>query len=283
MSDKENDTSVKSVIDATKGLVDAVPIYPDLIQPAAKEIGAALGTVAKSVHLALAPISVMIWSYETIKDFVSNNVSERLKNVVPENIKTPNPAVAGPTLEALKYTGHEETLREMYANLLANALDRNTKNDAHPSFVEIIKQLSPEEAKLLKFLSERENYPNVCSYSGDSLTQTKHWNTPPKDYGRGIVSNQVKNEFLNVCSEFDNKIDLKTALDNLLRLQLLEVESNTSQSIKNDIRYFSQIVNNDPLSGDIAKKLILVVSYKENIRFTSLGAKFIQICVVYKA
>jgi len=283
VSDKENDTSVKSVIDATKGLVDAVPIYPDLIQPAAKEIGAALGTVAKSVHLALAPISVMIWSYETIKDFVSNNVSERLKNVVPENIKTPNPAVAGPTLEALKYTGHEETLREMYANLLANALDRNTKNDAHPSFVEIIKQLSPEEAKLLKFLSERENYPNVCSYSGDSLTQTKHWNTPPKDYGRGIVSNQVKNEFLNVCSEFDNKIDLKTALDNLLRLQLLEVESNTSQSIKNDIRYFSQIVNNDPLSGDIAKKLILVVSYKENIRFTSLGAKFIQICVVYKA
>ena len=96
MSDEENTSNVKDVIDATTGLVKAVPVYEDLVQPAAKELGIAFGTVAKTVNMALSPISGMIWSYETIKDFVNQKVSEKLKKVPAENIETPNPAVAGP-------------------------------------------------------------------------------------------------------------------------------------------------------------------------------------------
>ena len=171
MSDEENTSNVKDVIDATTGLVKAVPVYEDLVQPAAKELGIAFGTVAKTVNMALSPISGMIWSYETIKDFVNQKVSEKLKKVPAENIETPNPAVAGPALEALKYLGHEETLRELFANLLANALDKNTKSSAHPSFVEIIKQLSPLEGKLLLFLSQLDQYPEVCTFHDTTTTQ----------------------------------------------------------------------------------------------------------------
>ena len=47
------------------------PIYQDVVQPAAKEIGQALQTVAKTVHIALAPVSALVWGYDKIKDFVS--------------------------------------------------------------------------------------------------------------------------------------------------------------------------------------------------------------------
>jgi hypothetical protein len=171
MSDDGEASNTKDIIDATTSLVKAVPIYDDLVQPAAKELGVALATIAKTVNVALSPISGVIWSYETIKDFVSTKVSQKLENVPPENIETPNPMVAGPALEALKYAGHEENLRNMYANLLANALDKETKNNAHPSFVEVIKQISPGEAALLLLISERSQYPVICSYSFQASVQ----------------------------------------------------------------------------------------------------------------
>jgi hypothetical protein len=270
MDKEENISKVKDVIDATTGLVKAVPIYKDLVQPAAKEIGTALGTIAKAVNVALVPISGMIWSYETIKDFVATKVSIKLQNIPSKNIETPNPAVAGPALEALKYTGQDKTLREMYANLLANALDIDTKNDAHPSFVEIIKQLSPKEALLLLFLSEKTTYPAVCSCM-DQQTLRGVW----QGFGdSSIVKNRIKNEFVSVCSDHKGHLDVKSALDNYRRLQILDIESSTTQEIKENWMAF--------VSENGIEKLELEITHTEELFFTSFGMKFIQICVKNK-
>jgi hypothetical protein len=43
-------------------------------------------------------------------------------------------------------------LKEMYLNLLATASDDRCADQAHPAFAEVIKQLAPEEAKLLSSL-----------------------------------------------------------------------------------------------------------------------------------
>jgi hypothetical protein len=60
--------------------------------------------------------------------------------------------VAGPALESLRYVGHKESLSELYANLLASSMDAETAKNAHPGFVEIIRNLSADEAKVLTFL-----------------------------------------------------------------------------------------------------------------------------------
>ncbi|WP_368192497.1 hypothetical protein [Aeromonas sp. s8] len=68
MSEAEkSEGSVEGTINAVTGLAKAVPIYQDAIQPAAKEIGKALGTVAKTVNVALSPVSALVWGYEQIK------------------------------------------------------------------------------------------------------------------------------------------------------------------------------------------------------------------------
>lgn len=170
------ESGVKSTADAVRGVVEAVPIYQDLLQPAAKEVGKAVLTVAKTIHIVLAPISAMVWGYDQIKDFVSIRVAEKLKDVSPERLTAPPANVAGPALEALKYTGYQAELRELYANLLATSIDSKTIHEAHPAFVQVIQQLSPDEAKMLRCLDESTAAAkiNIRKEAKDSSRGTWH-------------------------------------------------------------------------------------------------------------
>ncbi len=141
------ENKIRDAADAVKGIVLSVPVYQDALQPAVRQVGIALETIAKIIHIALAPISALVWGFDQVKEFVSNRVAEKLKDVPPERIVTPRPQVAGPVLEALRYTGHDEQLRELYANLLATSLDyrRDVSNDwvkLTPRNVGILMQIS---------------------------------------------------------------------------------------------------------------------------------------------
>jgi hypothetical protein len=50
---------IKDPADAVKGIVEAVPVYQDALQPAVREIGRGLQTVAKTIHIALAPVAAI--------------------------------------------------------------------------------------------------------------------------------------------------------------------------------------------------------------------------------
>lgn len=148
-----DESKLRDVAEAVKSVCEAVPVYQDAIQPAAQELGKSLLTVGKAVNAALSPLKVLIWGYDRIEDFVINRVAEKLRSVPPGDIRTPEPHVACPALEALRFTGHEETLREMYANLLANSLDARTAEIAHPAFVDIVKSMSPDEARIMQIFT----------------------------------------------------------------------------------------------------------------------------------
>ncbi len=74
MSEQEN---IKETVEAVRGILEAIPIYQDAIQPAAKEIGKSLQTIAKTIHVVLAPVSALVWGFEQIQDFVSEKVTEK--------------------------------------------------------------------------------------------------------------------------------------------------------------------------------------------------------------
>lgn len=130
MSDNQSselpEAKVDGVINAVTELVKAVPVYEDAIQPVAKETGKALQTVGRAVNAALLPIRSLVWGIEKIESFVHTKVAKKLEKIPVENIQMPDPAVAGPVLESLRYTGHKESLGELYANLLASSMDSET-------------------------------------------------------------------------------------------------------------------------------------------------------------
>lgn len=249
-----------------------VPVYEDVAQPAAREVGKALQTVTKTIHIALAPVSAFVWGYEKIKDFICEKVAEKLKNVPPEDIVTPAPNVAGPLLEALKYTGYESALSELYANLLAASMDKSMKNGAHPAFVEIIKQLTPDEAKLIRLFSDL-NLPFPL------LTIRWEHKNPSTERSGGI----------DVCSNFSvfaDKIGLEyldqmpVYIGNLSRLQLIEVPElfqYTSPGVYQDLENAPQVIKlKDQIELNPDLKCVL---QRKGVKITDLGKQFIRICV----
>ena len=133
--------------------------YSDAVQPLAIETGRALGTIGKTVNIALTPLRGFVWGSEKIESYITSAVEDRLerRGVPAENVVTPNPDVAVPAFEALRYS----KLRENFANLLATAMNSESADVAHPAFVEILKQLTMDEAKILRILSDGKHRPVV--------------------------------------------------------------------------------------------------------------------------
>ena len=149
--------SVKKNIE--DGVSQVAPeIYKDLAQPAFQEVGTVAGRSAKAL---LSPVRAMLWGWERIEDVVVNGVNKRLESIPENRLKTPDPEIAVPLIQALSYTAQNETLREMYLNLLSNSMDIEKVKTVHPSFVELIKQMSSLDAKVFDKLSDTKGYQKI--------------------------------------------------------------------------------------------------------------------------
>jgi hypothetical protein len=151
----------------------------------------------------------MVWGYDKMEEFIKISVAKRLEKIPPEQIKTPLPQVAGPAIEALKYTGHDENLREMFAKLIATAMDSEKAALAHPSFVEIIKQLSSDEAKICRHLKGAADTLPVIEI--DELR------------GNGISTCARNFSILGYKSQCEIPTLIQSYLDNLCRLGIVEI------------------------------------------------------------
>jgi len=83
------------------------------------------------------------------EDTFPQEMGAKIADVPDENLITPPASLAVPALQGLSYTFEEPSLKELYLNLLATASDDRRADQAHPAFAEIIKQLAPNETKLL--------------------------------------------------------------------------------------------------------------------------------------
>lgn len=262
------DNNVKATIEAVTGLVKAVPIYEDAIRPVAKQIGKSLETVGKAINVALAPVGMLVWGYDKCQEFISTKVADRLKDVLPEDIVTPKPNVAGPAIEALRYTGHEESLSDMYANLLAAAMDKNTADGAHPAFVEIIKQLTPDEAKLIAYFMEPVVFPLVTVRAGE------------KDFSKGSYDVAVNVSLFGEKAKLELPDLVPMYLDNLCRLGLAETPSGYAYT---DNVVYDELENSPRVEAyrqEVALTPALVVTIVRGaIKVTNLGKQFGNVCV----
>ena len=196
----------KAVLEAAKalGIKALLPaVYDDLLSPAARELGDGLATIAKAVKISLAPIEAAVWGYERIREWLSVRVTSILAERRAREIQPPPLSVAGPLMVQMLFASEEPDLKEMYAKLLATSMDGATSNDAHPSFVTVIQQLTPDEARILHHLgSLNEKWP--C-WTGDQ------------------ESFELQTAMRQVCFEAGVTDPLKADLyvENLLRLRIL--------------------------------------------------------------
>lgn len=172
-----------------------------------------------------------------------------------------------PALQAIAYSMDSDELRELYANLLANAMNKDTKDKVHPSFVELIKQMSPNDAVVLKAIYETPLSPVLDLYI----------RTKPKDGNEGGNSDYVRN--ITWIKEMTYE-EVAISLDNLLRLGLVEIPYGSSYTHKENYK----MVKENPEYVKLKQKLEAlnrgnVKSDEKVILATTLGDSFFEICV----
>lgn len=128
-------------------------IYGDLAKPGVAQVGIALATVIGLLNTCLSPIKFLNEKTELNRQNNLKLLAERFAEIPPENIVEAPPEIVVPIAEKLIYVSNEE-LRNMYIELMAKASTTDLNDKAHPSFVNIINNLSPDEARFLKALQQ---------------------------------------------------------------------------------------------------------------------------------
>lgn len=202
-----NEIDPNAVIKAAESL-PIKEVYNDLLHPPLSEIGKGL---QGAVKLALAPISGLVWGYEKIGNYLNTAITEYFtkKKIAKDRIKTPDPSIVGPAIDALRYTAQREDLREMFTNLIGASMDKALSNIVHSSFVEILKQMSACDAAVLKKFSHRSQMPAAQIKLVEEETNMMFFDGMPTVFAPCLM-------------EIAEPFEVSTSLINLERLGLIE-------------------------------------------------------------
>lgn len=184
-------------------------------------VGAITASVAKDAFKSIQDIWHPIFGYyfdvkiqeikenylKNLKNFQEEIIHE-VENISPENIQEPNISIFGPALEASKFYMDEENIRIMFAKLVASSIDKTKNNKIHHSFVEIIKMLSPLDAKNLYYMHNTND---------ETISQVIH-KIDDTD-ARAVICNHV---YLG-NPEAPNQQMMEISIVNLTRLGLISV------------------------------------------------------------
>lgn len=189
-----------------------------------KELGEGLGSlfwlVFSPIHAARAKFEPKIESYK-------NQIVEEIKRIPEDKLVEAPLNISGPALEASKYYIEDDSIRTMFAKLIAASMNLETNTNSHPSFVDIIKQLSPFDAKVCQLLYLNQNNYAIADIYCDYVLEDNTTRTSI------ALEKFIPFEEIN----WNNLRDYQASVDNLVRLGLI-VFSSTEAFIEQD-RYLS--------------------------------------------
>ena len=133
-------------------------IYHDLLGETVTETGKMLGRIPRAINAALMPLDIWIEKREYNLAATKRILAAKLEHIDSEKITTPEPYIAVPAIQAISYAMNDESIRNMYSNLLSKAMFTETKDDVHPVFVDIIKNMSPRDASNLSLFKDKKEF-----------------------------------------------------------------------------------------------------------------------------
>lgn len=261
------DNFIGAVGDALK---TAPTFYEDALKPTVQGTGKILALIPQTIDAALLPLRQ--WNIEREYKFAETKklLEHKLENVNPEKIVTPEPYVAVPAIQAISYSMNSEELRNLYANLLAKAMNSDTKDEIHPSFIEIIKQMSPIDSLVFKTIMQRESNPII-----DLVYNKYESDFPIVVESRTILENVTD---MNIASVETICI----SIENLIKQRLISIPEDkfyTDDTIYDNILK-SQFYIIKQQSCPITPDGFVFSHNKKVIVKTHLGNSFYKTCVI---
>lgn len=242
--------------------------YDDLAHPSAKAVGEIAGLLPRAIKAALTPIEKWILNKEYSLAETKKLLEEKLKDADPERIKTPDAYVAVPALQAIAYTMDNETLRDLYANLLAKSMQEDTAETVHPAFVEIIKQLSPDDAYTLQCFKISHNLPivNICGTPPDLMLKVSGYSNVHMVLHQNVFIANSKIGDINRQS---------TSVSSLARLGLVDIAFDGA-SLTTSYKDFEKL---DIFKDSFNEVMKAVYIEKGRVCLNPFGRSFINVCL----
>ena len=170
---------------------------------------------------------------------------------------------------AMTYIGPSEDLdelQEMFATLIATSMDTRTSGLAHPGYVEVIKQLTPDEARIVRHFADHAAIPLVDIHVKETATR-----------GYKVLARNISAVGGHV--EISNGGMLQAYFDNLARLGLISIEK--AEILEADV--YDEIIESpaikSKLEGVNAKENRTAQVIRKHARRTSYGLQFIAACI----
>lgn len=255
-------------------LKTAPTLYEDALQPTVQEVGKFAARIPRAINAAFSGLDKWILNKEYAIDETKKLLAQKLENVDPKKIVEPEPYVAVPAIQAISYSMNSEELRSLYANLIANAMNSDTKDLVHPSFVEIIKQMSPNDALILKEIAYSKFFPLV------NLSVSKY------DSSDSSAINKMKDSIYSYSYpsityiSFSDYESTLMSLDNLLRLRLIEERYTLQEEVPQEIQESDYYINfKKELYGFMSNENWEYEEFIHTAVLTSLGKNFCRICL----
>lgn len=195
-----------------------------------------------------------------------NELENKVSSIAEEKLTEPSLHILGPTLEASKYYFECEELRSMFANLITSSINKDTTDKAHPSFVEIIKQISPDEAKIIKLLSDYKSKPIIKIRVLNK--DIDHYTEPLTNFSLLPYSAKCNHVDLGPCY-----------LENIFRLGLAEIDYTTYCTLPNSYEPLENHVKVTSLVSTIKSLDKRIEIKRGTFTRTNFGEIFYQICV----
>lgn len=257
--------------DFEKGIAKEIAkeMYKDGGRAIVKPIGELGGLLIRTLKATLAPVEK--WTLQREYNIAETRklLEQKLERVSIDSITAPESYIALPALQYLTYCMDQEELRDMYANLLANSMIDVVRNGVHPGFVEIIKQLSPDEAKILKYMSTHEDIPTITLRFENENAEGEDIIRDFSDVGEKVGCEQ--------------KYEMEKHFDNLERLGLIAKSGILSKLTEEE--QYEQLKKHPYISKQKKKRTEKDKAYpndvirEEYVRLTSFGKAFCAICV----
>ena len=252
-------------------LVKATPnilgqVYGDLAKPSVTAVGKALGTVFEFSTSFLLPVKLLNEKFKLNFTKRLNEYQEKLEQIPADKQCEVHPQIGTPIIEKLSYTTNDE-IADLFTTLLANASNIDMVNTAHPSFVSMIERMSPDEARILKYLKGKKEI-QYCTFDGYVLN------------GEGYQT--LDNHVTLLATEIDLQFpqNTKAYLANFISLGILIDMSGQYKVNKTIYNKIKEIWGLSQKESQLVPYFFKSISVKESFfEVTDFGKLFISACI----
>ena len=242
--------------------------YADTASKPLKSGSSAIATVLDFFHnTVLYPMQKYnLYATDKLQNY-ANQLQDRAQAIPNEYLTNPRVNILGPTLDGLKYNLDEEHIKEMFTNILLSDMDIRKQNKVLPSYIEVVKQLSQNDASFLielKHINLKNDFPIIRLRSVNNTT-----------HNFSYISAYL------ICLPGGNFMEVpQIVLDNLIRLQIVEIPFD--EFLANTTVYeetFEKVKQLEKFSYYNNSKTHHIENQKRKIEFTDFGKSFIDICL----